>query len=50
MIDTTKFYNTNDVNNVRRNVKWKNKRDILTKRDLHRGVDNKYLWELFLKN
>ncbi len=29
----TRGYVTNDVNNVRRNVKWENKRDILTKRE-----------------
>ena len=29
----TRGYITNDVDKVRRNVKWENKRDILTKRE-----------------
>jgi hypothetical protein len=29
----TRGYSANDVDKVRRNVKWENKRDILTKRE-----------------
>jgi hypothetical protein len=29
----TRGYDTNDVDKVRRNIKWENKRDILTKRE-----------------
>ncbi len=35
----TRGYNTYEVNNIRRNVKWENKKDILMKREVKKKKD-----------